>query len=474
MKKKLIILTIAALLGLSNICLFFMPVNAGSAHIEIMSTRLPSPRCQGAAVWDGSNAYFFGGGNQTGPMNQILRYNPSSNTITTMSATLLDPVTDPCAVWSGQYVYLFGGYKAPGSTSDKISRYNPTMDTITEMSAKLPTYSSPLYSVSAVWTGNEAFLFGGYDGGSYYDLILKYDPTLDQTTIMTEKLPFAVKWTSAVWTGNCAYIFGGRTASGISNNIIRYDPAAHSVTTMSATLPDPVFFTSAVWTGTYAFMFGGGLSTSGRVISNKITRYDPALNECTTVEVTLPSSRDGTSAIWNGQSAFIFGGLSTDNIPFDEILRFSTSGSSLSAEPNTGFASTTIVGSSFSNTSRITVFWDETAIPTIPNRIFTDASGNFTALICVPTQTAPGSHTIKATDSLGNSAIATFTVVDMTGSQGATGEQGPAGPKGDTGSAGPQGPPGNMQDLLVMLALPTIVSVLAICLATAAVLKKKA
>jgi PKD repeat protein len=132
--------------------------------------------------------------------------------------------------------------------------------------------------------------------------------------------------------------------------------------------------------------------------------------------------------------------------------------------PSTGLASTTVVGSRFSNNSKITISWDGTIIPTIPHALITDANGSFTALISVPTQTTPGAHTINATDETGNWNTATFTVADMTG---------PQGPKGDTGQEGPQGPPGNAPDLLILVALPIIVSVLAICLATVALLKKR-
>ena len=106
--------------------------------------------------------------------------------------------------------------------------------------------------------------------------------------------------------------------------------------------------------------------------------------------------------------------------------------------PSTGFASTTVVGSRFSNNSKMTISWDGTTIPTIPNALIADANGSFTALISVPTQSVLGAHTVNATDETGNWNTAAFTVLDMTG---------PQGPKGDTGQQGSQGPPINVQDL---------------------------
>jgi Collagen triple helix repeat (20 copies) len=127
--------------------------------------------------------------------------------------------------------------------------------------------------------------------------------------------------------------------------------------------------------------------------------------------------------------------------------------------PSSGFSALTIQGTGFFGT--VTIYWDETPIPTVPMTVTPDPYGNFTAIISVPTQTVPGTHTVKATSSqtvpsqgatgaptssiYTYTASATFRVVDMTGPQGLQGPAGPAGdtgPRGITGSAGAQGPQG--------------------------------
>jgi len=170
--------------------------------------------------------------------------------------------------------------------------------------------------------------------------------------------------------------------------------------------------------------------------------------------------------------------------------------------PDTGFASTTIVGSGgFAANSNITITWDGTPIPTVPQLITTDEYGNFTAIISVPTQNDPGLHVINATDEYGRSAEITFTVVDMTGpkgDKGDTGATGPAvatGPAGATGATGPQGPQGETgatgatgatgpkgetgetgpagEVSMTYIAVPAVLSVLAIVIAVFAIVKKK-
>jgi hypothetical protein len=171
---------------------------------------------------------------------------------------------------------------------------------------------------------------------------------------------------------------------------------------------------------------------------------------------------------------------------FDDVRVFSLPGSvgNITLAPSTGFASTTIVGSGFLHNSRVTITWDGKPIPSIPGSVITDAAGNFTVLISVQTQTTPGAHTVSATDETSNSVTATFTVVDMTGPQGPAGLQGPQGLKGDkgdtglqgpTGPQGPQGPAGSSGETqLVLTAFSAGASILAICLATIALFRKRA
>jgi len=164
--------------------------------------------------------------------------------------------------------------------------------------------------------------------------------------------------------------------------------------------------------------------------------------------------------------------------------------------PDTGFASTTIVGSGgFAANSNITITWDGTPIPTVPQLITTDEYGNFTAIISVPTQNDPGLHVINATDEYGRSAEITFTVVDMTGPKGDKGDTGATGPAGATGATGPQGPQGETgatgatgatgpkgetgetgpagEVSMTYIAVPAVLSVLAIVIAVFAIVKKK-
>lgn len=178
----------------------------------------------------------------------------------------------------------------------------------------------------------------------------------------------------------------------------------------------------------------------------------------------------------------------SNGVPAEEWIKFTEnaitwllSARRISVVPHAGFASTTVLGSGFSNDSTVHITWDGVVMSTVPYSVVTDSTGNFSAMISVPDQNVLGVHIVNATDASGNWATATFTVVNMTGPPGPKGDtgdvgtQGPIGPQGPRGENGTQGPPespGDVQELLIVVAFPTAVSILAICLAVIALLKK--
>ena len=115
---------------------------------------------------------------------------------------------------------------------------------------------------------------------------------------------------------------------------------------------------------------------------------------------------------------------------------------SISLSPTSGFSTITITGSGFMGSGYpVTIAWD-TADNVIPAVVYY-GEVDFTAYITVPTQTEPGEHLVIADDGV-YSATATFTVIDMTGSQGPQGIQGTQGLAGPQGIAGNDGIPGPM------------------------------
>jgi len=141
---------------------------------------------------------------------------------------------------------------------------------------------------------------------------------------------------------------------------------------------------------------------------------------------------------------------------------YAQEGPEITLHPSSGFAALTIQGTGFSGWEGdsspyiIHIQWDTVEQPTVPQEVRTEADGSFTAIIVVPTQTAPGPHQVRAWEEYvmpgypppgeptENEDTETFTVINMTGPSlaGPPGPTGPAGPAGPTGPAGPAGPGG--------------------------------
>ncbi len=278
--------------------------------------------------------------------------------------------------------------------------------------------------------------------------------------------------------GGAIYVLG-TFSNGKVGYAVNPSPPAHASV---ATLPLNAWTHLAItYDGVYVRLYINGTLDSSYAQSGSISTTTNWL--AIGCKPTAPLGGPGTYAYFNGTIDDVRIYNRALSPPFPSPI--------ITLMPSTGFSSTTIAGLGFANNSRVTITWDDRVIPTVPSPIIADATGDFTTIISVPTQTAPGVHTINATDESGNWATATFTVIDMigpqgpkgdkgdTGDQGPTGPQGPQGPEGENGTQGPagpqgiQGPPGEIQQLLIIITLPTVASIAAICVAIIALLKKR-
>lgn len=87
----------------------------------------------------------------------------------------------------------------------------------------------------------------------------------------------------------------------------------------NAKLPTPRWGTSAVWTGTYAMVFGG---TDITTRFDDILRYDPLRDEITVMQSRFPTGLTSTAAVQAGDRAFIFGGFTSMGTYSDQIFRY--------------------------------------------------------------------------------------------------------------------------------------------------------
>lgn len=229
--------------GSSNIYVFtglatgqIVRFTPATGTVTTMASVLPDGRGDAGAVWDGAgNAYIFGGTGVSGIttlyFDDIVRYTPATGSITVMPTHFPFPRWGTTAIWDGANAYVFGGLvKQSGLVfrTGEIFRYTPAANTLTRMSAGVASDDN----LDAAWDGTQyAYVFGGSDP---HDFIYRYAPATDTATVLGAKLSTPVEYVSAVWdpTGTgTAYVFGGEDSSNKYDTILRYTRSAPSAPT---------------------------------------------------------------------------------------------------------------------------------------------------------------------------------------------------------------------------------------------------
>ena len=280
-------------------------------------TNVAAERDEHTAVWTGTEMIIWGG-NDGSDLNTGGRYNPSTDTWTATSTGANVPVArvDHTAVWTGTQMVVWGGDFDSYNYLNTGGRYNPVTDTWAPTSTSgnaPPAHGYP----SSVWTGTEMIIWGGYNTGSFYlNSGARYNPSTNTwaPTSTGANVPFARYYQSAVWTGSEMILWGGFSGSTYLNSGGRYNPSSNSwvATSTGVSMPSARYSHSAVWTGTESIVWGGihvdgvtafpSLNTGGR--------YNPATDSWTPTSTgaNVPAKRYSQSALWTGTEMVVWGG----------------------------------------------------------------------------------------------------------------------------------------------------------------------
>jgi N-acetylneuraminic acid mutarotase len=247
-------------------------------------------------IWSGTSVVMWGGYNLSGYLNYGVQYNPSTDTWGPFSTTINTPSPreDHTAIWTGTEMIVWGG--ASSSRTNDGGRYNPANDT---WGPKVPTNGAPSVRSlhSAVWTGTEMIVWGGRGNaaGSYAGDGGRYDPQSNTWAPMSNVgAPSARDIHSAVWTGTEMIVWGGFGASGYRNDGGRYNPATDTWTA----LPTNATVTLSIGTtSTNSVIVSWPSSASGRVLQTNADLSAPnwgdigqtPADDGTTKSIVVPS-----------------------------------------------------------------------------------------------------------------------------------------------------------------------------------------
>ena len=160
---------------------------------------------------------------------------------------------------------------------------------------------------SAVWTGSEMIVWGGYDGAQYFQNGARYNPVANTwTPVNTLTAPPARRYHTAVWTGTEMIVWGGH--NGRTNLVggARYNPLSDtwiSVLDSGKTVPAARRLHTAIWAGNEMIVWGGHGNSAPL---NSGGRYNPVDNTWGSVTtVGAPPRRDSHTAVWTGSEMVV-------------------------------------------------------------------------------------------------------------------------------------------------------------------------
>ncbi|MFN7973912.1 MAG: hypothetical protein U0166_16465 [Acidobacteriota bacterium] len=266
-------------------------------------------RSEHTGVWTGSEMIVWGG-DAPRPSNTGSRYVPATDAWTTTSTLGAPAARDvQTAVWTGTEMIVWGGYDGASNVSTG-GRYDPAVDAwqATAVGGAPPGRVSH----TAVWTGTEMVIWGGQTSGGETATGGRYDPSADAWvpggTAMANA-PSPRSQHTAVWTGSDMIVWGGYDGSANVATGGRYSPSNDSWAaggTAAAGAPSARVRHSAVWTGARMVIWGGfdgSCSSTG-------ARYDPASDTwAATSPVNAPTARLRHSAVMAGSEMIVWSGL---------------------------------------------------------------------------------------------------------------------------------------------------------------------
>ena len=212
------------------------------------------------------------------------------------------------AVWTGTEMIVWGGYGGASGNLNSGGKYNPSTDSWVATS----TVGAPEARrfPTAVWTGTEMIVWGGAGATSCLNSGGRYNPNTDSWVSTTTSIaPEARTNHTAVWTGHEMIVWGGGNTSGSDLNTGgKYNPNTDSwVPTTSTTAPDARHDHTAIWTGSEMIVWGGVRNFSSYL--NSGARYNPTTDTWNaTITSGAPTKRAGHTSVWTDTEMIVWGG----------------------------------------------------------------------------------------------------------------------------------------------------------------------
>lgn len=174
---------------------------------------------------------------------------------------------------------------------------------------------SPRVGHSAVWTGSEMIVWGGYDGTAFLDTGGRYDPVADTwTPVSTVGAPDPRYSHIGVWTGDRMLVMGGVRLTTNLNGTgtgAAYDPVTDTWADIPIA-PSVRLEHTGVWTGAQLIVFGGLTRLVGTAVAASGVSFD---GDWMTLPTSgAPADRWAHSVVWTGTEMIVWGGANLTSL----------------------------------------------------------------------------------------------------------------------------------------------------------------
>lgn len=228
----------------------------------ISSTGAPTARSDFSAVWTGTKMIVWGGD----ASNDGGSFDPATNSWSAISTSNAPQArSSHTAVWTGSKMVIWGGAATSNGTLLATGGiYNPSTDTWTATSSINTPAGRDFHT--AVWTGSKMVVWGGQVSAGDHSTTTGgvYDPSTDSwTSTTTANAPSSRTDHTAIWTGSEMVIWGGFASVSLNDGAM-YNPATDTWTPVTtAGVPSARKLHDAVWTGTAMLVWGGNTLADG-------------------------------------------------------------------------------------------------------------------------------------------------------------------------------------------------------------------
>jgi N-acetylneuraminic acid mutarotase len=284
------------------------------------------PGRAGPAVWTGTDMVVFGGEGMGTSCDDGGRYSLAEDTWAALpSKGAPASRTGHAMVWTGKEVIVwggFGGLQGQNTNHNDGARYYPASDTWKPVTVK--NAPAARFDFSAVWSGREMLVWGGYTDnhsryqGAHADAYLnsggRYNPSSDTwKSVNPEGAPSRRAFNSLVWTGKEMIVWGGGNAGKVLRDGGRYNPTRDSWKPISTEgAPSARYGHVAVWTGNEMMIWGGSSREAGEASDyfESGARYNPESDTWKPIStIGAPKGRVSATAVWTGTEMVLWGGV---------------------------------------------------------------------------------------------------------------------------------------------------------------------